>query len=52
MNLGSVFLLLAFLLFVLEGIGVMVIPRIDAWGLACLCLALLLAHYPWPWPPR
>jgi hypothetical protein len=52
MTLGSLFLVLALILFALLGMGAAVIPRAEAWGLFCLTLGLLLTPVPWPWPPR
>jgi hypothetical protein len=53
MNIGSLFLLLAFVLFFLEGVGMKTIPGVDAFAHAALCLGLILAGYPLVWwrPP-
>jgi hypothetical protein len=54
MNLGGIFLLLAFVLFFLEGVGMKLLPGVDAFAHASLCLGLLLAGYPlvwWKGPP-
>ena len=53
MTLGTLFLVLALLLFALLGMGVTVIPRAEYWAWVCLTLGLLLGAIPlrpWPWP--
>jgi len=52
MTLGTIFLVIALLLFALVGMGVTVIPRAESWGLFFLTLGLLLHPWPWPWPLR
>jgi hypothetical protein len=51
MSVGGIFLLLAVILFALWGMGVAVVPRVEAWGLATFALGVLLGgvHFP-PWP--
>jgi hypothetical protein len=50
---GGIFLLLAFVVFVLAGAGVQLLPRAESFGLACLALGILLLGWPIPpWPPR
>lgn len=49
MNLGGLFLLLSFCLFFVEGLGMKLIPGVDAFAHAALCLGLLLAGYPVVW---
>lgn len=49
MNLGGVFLLIAFILWFLLGVGVRSIPGADAFAHAALALGLLLAGYPLVW---
>ncbi len=50
MSLGSLFLVLSFLLFFCLGIGVKSIPNADIWAHAALVLGLLMSGVPWgPW---
>ena len=46
MTVGSLFLLLSFLLWFLIGIGVHVLPHADVWAHASLALGLLLGGLP------
>lgn len=45
-----ILLILAFVLFVLTGLGVAATPRVNflGWGLACLTLAEIIVHFPGP----
>jgi hypothetical protein len=51
MSLGSVFLLVSFLLFLLLGLGLSVVPRAEAFAFAFFVLGLLVGGWqlpPWP----
>jgi hypothetical protein len=54
MSVGSLFLVLAFVLWFLQGLGVHTIPGAESFAHACLALGLLLGGYvfPWRWGPR
>ena len=53
MSVGAVFLLIAFILWFLLGVGVPVLPRAEFFAHASLALGLLLAGIPLPpWPRR
>jgi hypothetical protein len=49
MSVGSLFLVLALVLFFFAAVGVTVIPNPTAWGLVALTLGLLLAGIPLAW---
>jgi hypothetical protein len=45
MTVGMIFYVIAAILFFLAGVGSMVIPKPDFWGLFCIALGLLLDEY-------
>jgi hypothetical protein len=50
-SIGSIFILIAFVLFFLLGVGMQVLPRAEMFAFASLTLGLLLAGFPLPpWP--
>ena len=49
MTVGSLFLIVAFVLWFLEGLGVRTIPGAHAFAHAALALGLLLGGYPLNW---
>jgi hypothetical protein len=49
MNLGGVFLIVAFALWFLLGLGVKVIPGAESFAHAALVLGILLSGYPLSW---
>ncbi len=48
MSVGTIFYILALILFFLSGIGASFIPAMTTWGLFCLTLGLLLSGVPLP----
>lgn len=54
MTVGSLFLVLALILWFLQGLGVKTIPGADPFAHAFLALGILLGGYalPWRWGPR
>jgi hypothetical protein len=50
MSVGGLFLVVGFVLFFLEGIGMRTIPGAGSFAHACVCLGLLLGALPFgPW---
>ena len=49
MNLGGLFLIVAFALWFLLGLGVKLIPGAESFAHASLCLGVLLGGYPLVW---
>ena len=50
MSLGGIFLLIAFVLWFLAGVGVRTIPQAEAFAHCCLVLGILLSGIPLrPW---
>jgi hypothetical protein len=50
MSVGTVFFLIAFVLFVFAWIGATIVPSPTNGGLCFLCLGLLLSGVPLAWP--
>jgi len=51
MTVGSIFLILALIIFFTVGVGMQLMPRAEIWGWVCITLALLLGGWPLPpWP--